>query len=95
MSQVVRGSTLTLRVQWVQLAVLSGVHFLVDMFGNVLPALLPVICDDFQITLAVGGFVLASLPLAANGVQILTGHLRPEKTKPLFLHLGRCPRAFV
>jgi FSR family fosmidomycin resistance protein-like MFS transporter len=88
MYQVVRGSTPTGRVQWVQLAVLSGVHFLVDMFGNVLPALLPVICDDFQITLAVGGFVLASLPLASNGVQVLTGHLRPNKTKPLFLHLG-------
>ncbi len=88
MYQVVRGAMPTLRVQWVQLAVLSGVHFLVDMFGNVLPALLPVICDDFQITLAVGGFVLASLPLASNGVQILTGHLRPDKTAPLFLHLG-------
>jgi FSR family fosmidomycin resistance protein-like MFS transporter len=88
MYQVVRGATPTVRVQWVQLAVLSGVHFLVDMFGNVLPALLPVICDDFKITLAVGGFVLASLPLASNGVQILTGHLRPDKTTPLFLHLG-------
>jgi hypothetical protein len=71
-----------------QLAVLSGVHFLVDMFGNVLPAILPVICRDFQVTLAVGGLVLASVPLASNGVQILTGHLRPDKTQPLFLHLG-------
>jgi len=88
MYHVVGGPSPTLRVQWVQLAVLSGVHFLVDMFGNVLPALLPVICDDFQITLAVGGFILASLPLASNGVQILTGHLRADKTKPLFLHLG-------
>ncbi len=88
MYQVVRGSTPTVRVQWVQLGVLSGVHFLVDMFGNVLPALLPLICDDFQITLAVGGFVLASLPLASNGIQLLTGHLRPDKTTPLFLPLG-------
>lgn len=88
MNQVVGEPTLAVRTQWVQLVVLSGVHFLVDMFGNVLPALLPVICDDFQITLAVGGFVLASLPLASNGVQILTGHLRPDKTRPLFLHLG-------
>lgn len=75
-------------MQWVQLVVLSLVHFLVDMFGNVLPALLPVICDDFQITLAVGGLVLASLPLASNGVQVLTGHLRPDKTRPLFLYIG-------
>ncbi len=88
MYQVVRGAVPTRRVQWVQLAVLSGVHFLVDMFGNVLPALLPLICDDFHITLAWGGLVLASLPLASNGVQILTGHLRPDKTAPLFLPLG-------
>jgi MFS transporter, FSR family, fosmidomycin resistance protein len=77
-----------LRVQWMQLVVLSMVHFLVDMFGNVLPALLPVICDDFRITLALGGFVLVSLPLASNGIQILTGHLRPNKTRPLFLYVG-------
>jgi len=76
------------KVQWTQLAVLSGVHFLVDMFGNLLPALLPVLCHEFNVTLAVGGFVLASLPLASNGVQILTGHLRPDKTRPLFLYLG-------
>jgi len=88
MNQAVGGLSPTLRVQWMQLVVLSGVHFLVDMFGNVLPALLPVICEDFHITLAVGGFVLASLPLASNGVQILTGHLRADKTRPLFLHLG-------
>jgi FSR family fosmidomycin resistance protein-like MFS transporter len=88
MNQAARGLRPTLRVQWIQLVVLSGVHFLVDMFGNVLPAILPVICKDFQITLAVGGFVLASLPLASNGVQILTGHLRPRKTRPLFLHVG-------
>jgi MFS family permease len=88
MNQAVGGLGPTVRAQWVQLAVLSGVHFLVDMFGNVLPALLPVICDDFHVTLAVGGFILASLPLASNGVQILTGHLRPDKTKPLFLYLG-------
>ncbi len=78
----------SLRVQWVQLIVLSGVHFLVDMFGNVLPAILPAICRDFKITLSIGGLVLASLPLASNGVQILTGHLRPDKTRPFFLHIG-------
>jgi len=78
----------SLRVQWTQLIVLSGVHFLVDMFGNILPAVLPEICREFAITLAFGGFILASLPLASNGVQLLTGHMRPDKTKPLFLHLG-------
>ena len=78
----------SLRVQWSQLIVLSGVHFLVDMFGNMLPAILPAIRDQFGVTLSVGGFILASLSLAANGVQILTGHMRPNKTGPFFLHLG-------
>jgi FSR family fosmidomycin resistance protein-like MFS transporter len=58
------------------------------MFGNVLPAILPVIRKDFQATLVVGGFVLASVPLASNIVQILTGHLRPHKTTPFFLYVG-------
>jgi FSR family fosmidomycin resistance protein-like MFS transporter len=88
MDQVIGEPGLAGRTQWVQLAVLSGVHFLVDMFGNVLPALLPVICEDFHVTLAVGGLILASLPLASNGVQLLTGHLRPDRTRPLFLHVG-------
>lgn len=78
----------SLRVQWIQLIVLSGVHFLVDMFGNVLPAILPVICREFTITLVVGGFVLASLPLASNTIQLLTGHLRSDKRQPFFLHIG-------
>jgi FSR family fosmidomycin resistance protein-like MFS transporter len=88
MSQAMGGLRPTLRLQWIQLAVLSGVHFLVDMFGNVLPAILPVIRDDFHVTLVVGGLVLASVPLASNAIQILTGSLRPDKTRPLFLHVG-------
>jgi FSR family fosmidomycin resistance protein-like MFS transporter len=88
MNQAIRGLGPTLRLQWIQLVVLSGVHFLVDMFGNVLPAILPVIRDDFHVTLVAGGLVLASVPLASNAIQILTGSLRPDKTRPLFLHLG-------
>ncbi|MCU0918555.1 MAG: MFS transporter [Planctomycetes bacterium] len=95
MNQVVDELRPGVRTQWMQLAVLSGVHFLVDMFGNVLPAILPVICHDFQITLAVGGLVLASVPLASNGAQVLTGHLRPDKTRPFFLHLGVVLAAFI
>jgi len=75
-------------VQWTQLAVLSGIHFLVDMFGNMLPAILPVIRGEFAITLSTCGFILAAMSLAANGMQILTGRMRPDKTAPLFLHVG-------
>lgn len=78
----------SLRVQWIQLLVLSGVHFLVDMLGNLLPAILPVILKEYGITLFVGVSIPIFLSLAANGVQILTGRMRSDKTTPLFLHLG-------
>jgi len=76
------------KLQWIQLAVLSGIHFLVDMFGNMLPAILPQIRTHFALRLSLGSVVLASLMLTANGVQLLTGHMRADKTRPLFLHVG-------
>jgi FSR family fosmidomycin resistance protein-like MFS transporter len=71
-----------------QLLVLSGVHFLVDMFGNMLPAILPAIRAEFGLSLLLGGLVLVVLSFAANGVQMLTGHTRAEKNTPLLLHIG-------
>lgn len=76
------------KFEWMQLLALAGVHFLVDMFGNMLPSILPVIREEFALSLSLGGFVLASLTLTSNFVQVLTGHMRAEKTKPLFLQLG-------
>lgn len=67
---------------------LSSVHFFVDMFGNMLPSLLPAIRSEFTLSLSLGGLVLAILTLSANGVQMLTGHTRADKTTPLLLHLG-------
>ncbi len=78
----------SLRLQWIQLAVLSAAHFLVDMFGNMLPAILPAIRSHFALRLSLGSVVLASLMLTSNGVQLLTGHMRADKSKPLFLHVG-------
>jgi len=78
----------SLRLQWIQLAVLSGAHFLVDMFANMLPAILPEIRAHFALRLSLGSVVLASLMLTANGMQLLTGHLRADQTRPLFLHVG-------
>jgi MFS transporter, FSR family, fosmidomycin resistance protein len=78
----------TRKWQWIQLLVLSGVHFLVDMFANMLPAILPAVRENFALSLSWGGLVLASLTLTSNGMQLLTGHLRAKKHRPLFLHLG-------
>ncbi len=71
-----------------QLLVLAGVHFLIDMFASMLPAILPAIRDEFSLSLSLGGLVLAVMLMASNGIQPLIGHLRADKHRPLFLHLG-------
>ncbi len=71
-----------------QLLALAGVHFLIDMFAGMLPAILPAIRDEFGLSLSLGGLVLAALYMTSNGVQPLIGHMRADKRRPLFLHLG-------
>jgi FSR family fosmidomycin resistance protein-like MFS transporter len=71
-----------------QLLVLAGVHFLVDMFANLLPAILPAIRAEFTLSLSLGGLVLVALLMTSNGVQTLVGHMRAGRRRPLFLHLG-------
>ncbi len=71
-----------------QLLALAGVHFLIDMFASMLPAILPAIRDEFGLSLSLGGLVLAVLLMTSNGVQPLIGHMRADKRRPLFLHLG-------
>lgn len=78
----------SIRFEWVQLLAISGAHFLVDMFGNMLPSILPVVREQFALSLSIGGFILVSLALTSNFLQMLTGHARANKTSPMFLHLG-------
>ncbi len=67
---------------------LAAVHFIVDLFAGMPPAILPAILDEFGWKLPRGAFVLAALYITCNGVQMLTGHTRAGKRRPLFLHLG-------
>ena len=67
---------------------LAGVHFIVDLFTGMPPAILPAILDEFGWKLPRGAFVLAVLYITCNGVQMLTGHMRAGKRRPLFLHIG-------
>lgn len=71
-----------------QLLVLAVVHFLIDMFASMLPAILPAIRDEFSLSLSRGGLVLVALLMTSNGIQPLIGHMRADKRRPLFLHLG-------
>jgi len=68
--------------------VLAGVHFLIDVFASMLPAILPAIRDEFSLSLSQGGYVLVALLLTCNALQPLIGHMRAHKRRPLFLHLG-------
>jgi FSR family fosmidomycin resistance protein-like MFS transporter len=74
--------------QWMHLFVLAGVHFFIDLFASMLPAILPAIRAEFSLSLSMGGLMMAVMYLTCNGVQPLIGHLRANKRKPLFLHLG-------
>lgn len=71
-----------------QLLVLAGVHFLVDLFGGMLPAILPAIKAEFVLSLSLGGILLVVMHLTSNGVQALTGHMRARRRYPLFMYLG-------
>jgi len=68
--------------------VLAGVHFFIDLFASMLPAILPAIRDEFSLSLSRGGYVLVAMLLTCNGVQPFIGHMRAYKRRPLFLHLG-------
>ena len=70
------------------LLVLASVHFFIDVFASMLPAILPAIRDEFSLSLSMGGLVMAVMYLTCNGVQPMIGHLRANKRRPLFLHIG-------
>jgi FSR family fosmidomycin resistance protein-like MFS transporter len=78
-----------------QLLVLAGVHFLVDMFASMLPAILPAIRAEFTLSFSLGGLVLVALLMTSNGVQPLVGHMRAGRRRPLFLHLGLISAASI
>ena len=71
-----------------QLLALAGVHFVIDLFAGMPPAILPAILDKFALSLSRGSFVLVALYLVCNGVQVFTGHVRSGKRQPLLLHIG-------
>ncbi len=76
------------KMQWVRLLLLSGAHFYVDVFGGMMPALLPKIREVFGLTLARAVALITVLGFVCNGVQMMVGHMRADKTIPLFIPLG-------
>jgi FSR family fosmidomycin resistance protein-like MFS transporter len=76
------------RRQWGQLLVLTTVHFVADSFPGLMHTVLPAFQESFQLSVAAGAVLLTVFLVAANAIQVLIGHLRPEEEKPLFLYLG-------
>ena len=74
---------------------LAGVHFLIDMFAGMLPAILPAIRAEFGISLSLGGLILVALRMTSNGFQPLIGHIRDRKRRPLLIYIGLILSIFV
>lgn len=78
----------SLKIQWAQLLLLTWIHFFVDMFAGMVPALLPAVRKEFAISAMIAWWLITVLSLVSNGVQIMVGHLRSDKTTVFFLPMG-------
>jgi MFS family permease len=81
-------SSRSVMFQWAQLFALAFAHFVVDLFPGLLHSTLPAVQTHFKLNVTLGGILLTSYLLVSNGIQLLTGHLRENKTRPLFIYIG-------
>lgn len=76
------------RTQWTQLIILTIAHFVLDSIPGLMHTVLPAFQGFFQLSVAEGAVLLTVFLVAANGIQVLIGHVRSRQQKPLFLHAG-------
>lgn len=76
------------RRQWGQLLTLTAAHFVLDSFPGLMHTVLPAFQESFQLSVAAGAVLLTVFLVGANGIQVLIGHIRPKKDRPLFLYAG-------
>lgn len=74
--------------QWTRLLALTAAHFVIDSFPGLMHTILPAIQKSFQFSMAAGGILLTVFLVAANGIQVLIGHMRAEQERPFFLYAG-------
>jgi len=58
---------------------LSLGHFLVDFYGNFLPALLPVMVKSLDINMALSGLIITSASMAAHLMQVPAGYVFDQR----------------
>ena len=74
-----------------QLAALMLLHFTADMVGGILPGILPVLRENFNMTLSAGVIFLAARALSSNFCQMAVGPLRKIQTNRfLFTSASYC-----
>lgn len=76
------------RAQWTQLVVLTAAHAVWDTFAGLMHTVLPALQESFGFSVAAGGVLLTVFLIAANIIQLVVGHVRPNRDKPFFLYLG-------
>ena len=77
------------------LAALMLLHFTADMVGGILPGILPVLRNNFDMSLKIGVIFLAIRSLSSNFCQVLVGPLRKNSQKPFFIYIGLLLLAFI
>lgn len=76
------------RASWLSLISLTLIHFFVDLFPGMIGAILPAVRMHFTLSLKTAVAAASVLHITCNMVQVFTGHLRKDKTKPLFIYIG-------
>ncbi|NIA17157.1 MAG: MFS transporter [Planctomycetes bacterium] len=76
------------RFQWTQLYALAFVHLVIDTFPGAIAAILPAIRTHFSLSLTRSVSLITICYLSCNIFQILLGHVRSHKKKPLLLTIG-------
>ena len=77
-----------IKLQWAQLFAAAAVHFLVDIYFGMMNTILPAIQVRFMLSLTMGGVLLTTFTVTCNAVQLLVGHTRADKDKPLLMPVG-------
>ena len=76
------------RKQWTQLIALTVAHLVWDSFPGLMHTVLPAFQESFGLSVAAGSVLLTAFLIAANSIQLVVGHVRPGRDKPLFLYIG-------
>ena len=71
-----------------QLAVLTAVHFMVDMLSGTLPGFLPVLLEKYTLSIGMGTVLLTLCAFSSNTIQLWAGTLRKSATRPLLPQIG-------